>query len=287
MRKVGAVAVAVLLGAVAGCGSDDAPAENIAAIDVGPAGVASVTFTAAGVSAQLRGVEGIWAPGPGATAEAAALMSTFEERIFPLNSYRILPAANLADASYGLVSTASATRARECGPGCAMEVLATDGRSWKLRVGAPSFNQAGFYATVEGDPRLYLLTSSSVADIISLATGLTFSFPATDRLRNAEAVLAQIGTENDPRTSDENTRHPFLRQVLAAEADERAAREGKPTGALTRAAISTAGQAGAPEDLAASQRAGAGSALPGSSAGSPGESPTGAPTPQSQVDGPR
>ncbi|MGQ0624355.1 MAG: hypothetical protein ACT4PP_06825 [Sporichthyaceae bacterium] len=282
---VACVAVALGLGALAGCGSDQQPGENITAIDVRPGEVASVTFTAAGTSAQLRGVDGIWAPGPGASAEAATLMSTFEERIFPLNAYRILPAADLTDTTYGLVSNAStaAIRARECGAGCAMEVLATDGRRWELSVGGRSFNQAGFYAAIAGDPRLYLLLNSSVADIISLATGLAFAFPQTDRLAASEAVLAQLNTEKDPRLAPENNRHPYLRQVLAAEADERAARQGEPGGALRREATSTVGQIGAPDTGAARARAGAGSALPGSSTGSEGA----APPPQSPVDGPR
>ncbi len=258
-----AVGAVLVLAGSAGCGGDSGDAENIAVIDLSPDQVASVTFTAAGRTATFQGRDGGFDPAQGASREFATQLTTVADRVFPLNSYRILTEADAAEPTYGLVSATAGTRAKECGAGCSVEVVSDSGRTWRLAVGGRSFNGAGFYASVAGDPRIYLLIAQSVGDIITFATGAKFEFPLSAEVANVDKVLGAIGTDAEKAENSAANYHPFLRQVLAAEADQAAAKAGKPGGNLTRTATSTQDQAGAKPGRPVS--GGVGSALPGSS----------------------
>lgn len=248
--KARAVLVGLVLvaGGLSACGEDGASRVNVAAIEVPAERVATVTFTAGSKTATFEGRDGLFHPAAGATAESATLLNA-SDTTFPVLAYRIMDAADVATPDYGLVSTAPATvpataRPAECGAGCAMTVTATDGSIHKLRVGARTFNSAGFYATVEGDPRVFLLISATVAQIISLATGRPFAFPKTAQELKLEATQARLAEEAQGRGAPEANYDPYLRQVLAAEQDRKAAQEGRPGGALVRAATSTQDQPG-------------------------------------------
>jgi hypothetical protein len=243
-------ALAVLLGLVlltgglSACGDDDAAGVNVAVIDVPAEKVATASFTAGAKTATFEVRDGVFYPAAGATAESATLLNA-SDTTFPVLAYRIMDDAELATPDYGLVSTApAASRPAECGVGCAMTVTATDGSIHKLRVGARTFNSAGFYATVEGDPRVFLLISATVAQIISLATGRPFAFPKTAQELELEATQARLAEEAAGRGAPEANYDPYLRQVLAAEQDRKAAQDGKPGDALVRAATSTQDQPG-------------------------------------------
>lgn len=238
-------ALAVAAGGLSGCGDGDATGVNIAAIDVPVEEIATATFTAGTRSATFEVRDGLFYPGAGATAESATLLNA-SDATFPVNAYRIMDDADPATPDYGLVSGgASATGPpAECGAGCSITVAAADGTVHKLRVGARTFNSAGFYATVEGDRRVFLLISATVAQIISLATGRPFAFPKTRQELELETTQARLAEEAQGRGAPEANYDPYLRQVLAAEQDRKAARQGKPTDALVRAATSTQDQPG-------------------------------------------
>jgi hypothetical protein len=147
-------------------------------------------------------------PRQGATAQGAVLLEGVEERVFPVNAYRIIEPVNGIDPNnpfYGLAE----------GSGRAMEVTDSKGKTWKLTVGKPTFNLAGFYAKVEGDPRIFLITSQQVSDIISFATGKQFTFPLTYKYRQVDEKLNEAATEGKDDTPDY---HPWLKQALARDA---------------------------------------------------------------------
>lgn len=238
------VGLVLVAGGLSACGDDDSSRVDVAVIDVPAEKVATVSFTAAGKTATFEVRDGLFYPAAGATAESATLLNA-SDTTFPVLAYRIMDDAELATPDYGLVSAApAASRSPECGAGCAMTVTATDGSVHKLRVGARTFNSAGFYATVEGDPRVFLLISATVAQIISLATGRPFAFPKTAQELQLEATQARLAEEAAGRGAPEANYDPYLRQVLAAEQDRKAAQDGKPGGALVRAATSTQDQPG-------------------------------------------
>jgi hypothetical protein len=236
--------LALLAGGLSACGDDDAARPSTAAIDVPADQVATVTFTAAGKSATFTGKDGIFLPGPGATAESATLLNAATDS-FPVLAYRIIDGANLATPDFGLVAAKGAAGPpRQCGAGCVLTVTSTAGVTHKLTVGAQTFNFAGYYASVENDPRVFLLIRATVAQIISMATGRPFSFPKTQQELQLDQKTNEIAEETSGGGSAEANYDPYLRQVLAAEQDRKAAKEGKPGGALLRAATSTEDQPG-------------------------------------------
>lgn len=276
IRAAAALGAVLALAALSGCGGDSDGDSGIAVIDLNPDQIASVTFTAAGRSATFTGRDGGFNPGQGGNQEFATQLSTVSDRVFPLNSYRILADANQAEPTYGLVAaTATAgTRAKECGAGCSMTVTSTSGQTKRVSVGGRSFNGAGFYGTLDGDPKVYLLIAQSVSDIITFATESKFEFPPTAGVANVDKMLGALGTGGAKGSTDGDPKanyHPFLRQVLAAEQDRAAAKAGKPGGNLTRAATSTQDQAGAKPGRPVT--AGVGSALPGTSGAGSGPTP--------------
>ncbi|HUR74088.1 MAG TPA: hypothetical protein VMZ00_07415 [Sporichthya sp.] len=239
----GLVAVA---GGLSACGGDGPGKVDAVVIDVPADRIASVTYTAGTKSATFEGKDGVFAPGPGGTAESATLINA-SDTTFPILAYRIMDDVDLATPDFGLVSTTAsspALRAKECGTGCSISLSATDGSTYKLSVGNRTFGSNGFYATVEGDPRVFLLVDDTVAQIISLATGRPFAFPPTVQEKKLAETQARLAEEAAGRGAPEANYDPYLRQVLAAEQDRKAAKEGRPGGALLQAATSTQDQPG-------------------------------------------
>jgi hypothetical protein len=226
-------------GGLSGCGGGVKPV-NIAAIDVAPAAVHTVTFTAQSQTATITQDDGLWTPGAGATVQAATMLTTTADRFFPLNAYRIIANVNNSDPAYGLTSPNAVP---DCGPVCSVSATDNKGHTWKLTVGKPSFNGAGFYARVDGDPKLYLITQTTVADIISEATGQAFQFPESPKYKKVDAALNAVGADKPESDYD-----PYLVQVLAAEDMHKPQPDGRtPQQVLLDAASSTKNQAGAKE----------------------------------------
>jgi hypothetical protein len=167
------------------------------------------------------------------------MLSTIQDRVFPLNAYRILSGVNQSDPAFGFDGQNSS--APECGAVCSITVVDNKGKSWKLTVGAPTFNAAGFYAKVDGDPRVFLVTEQTVADIITEALGKDFSFPENAKYKKVdEALNMDLPEQNAPDLD------PYLVQVLAADQSEESAKAGQGPGQfLIRAATSTKSLAGA------------------------------------------
>lgn len=239
----------VAAGGLTACSDDESTSVDVAAIDVPPERVARVTYTAGTKSATFEGRDGLFVPGPGGTAESATLINA-SDTTFPILAYRTMSDVDPATPDFGLVSassggtTGAAARAPECGAGCSIAITDAGGVTHKLTVGARTFNSAGFYATVEGDPRVFLLISATVAQIISLATGRPFAFPPTKQEAELAATQARLAEEAAGRGAPEANYDPYLRQVLAAEQDKKAAKEGRPADALMKAATSTQDQPG-------------------------------------------
>jgi hypothetical protein len=236
--------LAVLASGLSACGNDGPKGLDIAAIKVPADKVASVTFTAAGKSATFQGKDGTFLPGAGATAESATLLNA-SDVTFPVNAYRIMTDVDLATPEFGLVAARGAAGPpAACGTGCSLSVTSTDGVTRKLTVGAQTFNFAGYYGRVEGDSRVFLLISATVAQIISMATGKPFEFPKTLQEIEFDRKQAQLADEAQGQTSPEANYDPYLRQVLAGEQDQKAKKEGRPATALLKAATSTQEQTG-------------------------------------------
>jgi hypothetical protein len=231
------IGLALTVGGLSGCGGD-AKQPSIAAIDVAPAAVTTVTFTAKGQSATMTQDDGLWTPGSGATVQAATMLTTTADRFFPLNAYRIVANANSSDPAYGLTAPNAIP---DCGAVCSVSASDAKGHTWKLTVGKPSFNKAGFYARVDGDPKLYLITQTTVADIISEATGADFQFPESEKYKQVDKALNEVGNDK----GDVSDYDPYLVQVLAADQMATPPPGETSTDVLLNAATSTKQQAGA------------------------------------------
>lgn len=237
-RLICCLGAALATAGLAGCGGGPKPLD-IAAIDVTPAAVHSATFTAQGRTATITQDDGLWTPGTGATVQAATMLTTTADRFFPLNAYRIMSNVNNGDPAYGLTAPNAVP---ECGAVCSVSVTDNRGRTWKLTVGKPSFNGGGFYARVDGDPKLYLITQTAVADLISEATGQAFQFPESEKYKKVDAALNAVGQD------DKTDYDPYLVQVLAADDMNKPQKDGRtPEQVLLDAAASTKNQAGAKE----------------------------------------
>lgn len=206
-RILTTVAAVVLAGSVlTGCGDDTTAGEDIAAIDVRAEEIDRVVFTDGDVSTEIRRIDDDWLPGKGAVraVESIALLAAAEDRLFPTNAYRVIDGVDQDDPSYGLSREAERT----------IEVWDADGRHWHLAVGKPSFNQAGYYAKVDGDPRVYLIISRTVSDIISIANGKLFEFDPIDKIKFVDEFFDRAAQEG--KSGDLPDYDPWLKQVLAA-----------------------------------------------------------------------
>jgi len=239
-RRAGALCLGagLAISGLSGCGGGEHKT-SIAAINLAPAAVHSATFTAKGQSATVTQDDGLWTPGAGATVQAATMLTTTADRFFPLNAYRIMATANTTDPAYGLTVPNAVP---DCGPVCSVSATDAGGHTWKLTVGKPSFNKAGFYARVDGDPKLYLITQTTVADIISEATGQDFQFPESEKYKAVDKALNLVGQDK----GDVSDYDPYLVQVLAAQDMTKPQTDGRtPDQVLLDAATSTKAQAGA------------------------------------------
>lgn len=205
-----ALAVVAASTGLSGCGDDAREAASIAVIDVAPDEVDRIVFTDGTESTEIRRVDDDWLPGKGGSVESIALLGAAEDRLLPLNAYRIMDNVNQDDPNYGLAKPSR----------WSLEVFEQGGKRWHLSVGKPSFNQAGYYAKVDGDPRVYLIISKTVSDIISIANGQLFEFEPVDKIKFVDQYFnraAQEGGEGDMPDYD-----PWLTQVLAARSGDEA-----------------------------------------------------------------
>jgi hypothetical protein len=210
------VAVVAAVAATAGlsaCGDDVAPTANIAAIDVRPDDVDRVVFTDAARSAEIKRIDGDWLPGQGSAIESIALLDAAEDRLFPVNAYRIIDKVgpepvDQNDPNYGLAKPAP----------WSIDVYAKGGKKWHLSVGRPTFNQAGYYAKVDGDPKVYLIIAKTVSDIISIANGKVFEFEAIDKIQAVDRKFDDVAKEG--KEGDLPDYDPWLNQVLAAKSGD-------------------------------------------------------------------
>jgi hypothetical protein len=275
-RLAAATTFPLVVAGLSGCGVAPHPLD-IAAIDVTPDKVVTASFTAQGKTADMKAADGVWSPSNGVSVQSATMLSTIQDRVFPLNAYRILSGVNQNDVAYGL--SGQNNSGPDCGAVCTISAVDTAGKTWKLTVGAPTFNGAGFYAKVDNDPRVFLITQQTVADIITEALGKDFSFPENAKYKKVDDALNLVG-------EDKNTGpdlDPYLLQVLAADQSEQSVKAGQgPGDYVLRTATSTRGLAGAKAPKAVSIVSGSSpqSEAPTQQSG-PSAPQSGSPTPQS------
>ena len=140
-----------------------------------------------------RSGDGSWTGGAGASPETEGLMSSIEERLFPLQAYRTLP-ADTSSSEYGLVD-----------PEITFRVEDTRGRDHEILLGVPTFTNGGVYARRSTDAgRLYLVPRRMMDDLRSLIAGRRIDAPndLPDKVR-------EKGTKHDPTSW-------WLRQALDA-----------------------------------------------------------------------
>ena len=199
---------------LSGCGGGSETKENIAAIDIVPQKVERVVFTDGKVSTEIRRIDGDWLPGKGGTVESLAILDAAEERLFPVNAYRIIDTArdrvDQHDPNYGLDKAS----------GRSIDVFDNSGKDWRLTVGKPTFNQAGYYAKVDGDPRVFLIIAKTVSDIISIANGKVFEFDPIDKIKFVDKYFDQAAHEGGK--DDLPDLDPWLTQTLASRSGDMA-----------------------------------------------------------------
>lgn len=164
------------------------PADVVA---VGVADVERVVIATAERRVELaRAGDGTWTGAPGTTRTAEALMTEVEERLFPLQAYRSLP-ADTASAEFGLDD-----------PEITFRIEATGGRYHEVLLGARTYTGGGVYARLARDPsRLYLVPRRMMDDLRSLVAG---------RRIDATNDLPEKLQENTPRHDPTSW---WLRQV--------------------------------------------------------------------------
>lgn len=129
-----------------------------------------------------RTAGGTWTGVAGASPETVSLMSDVEERLFPLQGYRSLP-ADTARPEYGLVA-----------PEITFRVTDTAGREHAVRLGAATFTNGGVYARRSAEAgRLYLVPRRMVDDLRSLLTGKRIDTP-----NDLPAKLKEKTPKHDP-----------------------------------------------------------------------------------------
>lgn len=161
--------------------------------------VARVTVEHGSSRVQLiRSEGGLWAPGKGATPQIAALMFEAESSVLPLRAYRRFSVEHF-DPAYGLDA-----------PTITFTVESSAGRRFVVRLGEATPTRGGYYAQLDGDPRVYAVIAQAYKDLLSVATGVRFFDPLPQEVIDAfEDVVA---TE-DP----EEVTNPWLGQILDVE----------------------------------------------------------------------
>jgi hypothetical protein len=106
-----------------------------------------------------RSGDGSWTAAD-APPETEGLMASVEERLFPLQAYRTLP-ADTSSPEYGLVQ-----------PEITFRIEDAQGRDHEILLGVPTFSNGGVYARRSTDAgRLYLVPRRMMDDLRSLLTG--------------------------------------------------------------------------------------------------------------------
>ena len=163
-------------------------------IGLEPEDVSQFMIEEGSVRARLVRQNGVWQPGPGTSAEAAALADEREADLFPLRAYRRLR-SDTSRAEFGLAA-----------PELVVRVTARRGGELIVAVGALSFTKEGFYARRQGDERLYLLTRRAVDGFRSVLRGQVVEEPRTAREAESLARAEQL-------TDPEFVTNPWLGQI--------------------------------------------------------------------------
>ena len=144
-----------------------------------------------------RSGDGSWTADAGAPPETEGLMASVEERLFPLQAYRTLP-ADTSSPEYGLAK-----------PEITFRVEDAQGQDHEILLGVPTFTNGGVYARRSTDAgRLYLVPRRMMDDLRSLVAGRRIDAPndLPDKVR-------EKGTTHDPTSW-------WLRQALEAGASD-------------------------------------------------------------------
>lgn len=141
-------------------------------------------------------------PGRWATDDAdpvvQSLMFEVERVLFPLRSYRRL-AVDSDDPAFGLRDSA-----------LVVSVRTAAGDDWRVRFGAGTFSGGGHYASLDGDPHVYVVIPKVIDSLKSVAVGEKID-------RGIDPRFAAALNELQLVTVEEEDLNPWLAQVLEHE----------------------------------------------------------------------
>ena len=142
----------------------DPPADVVA---VAVADVRRVTVESVDRQIELaRSSDGTWTGSAGTSLATGALMTEVEERLFPLQAYRSLPADTSAE-DFGLED-----------PEIRFLIEDSGGRDHEVLLGQPTFTGGGVYARLGSEGgRLYLVPRRMMDDLRSLVEGRRVDTP--------------------------------------------------------------------------------------------------------------
>lgn len=183
----------ILVGAVlAGCGEETKDSGVSTVLDREPDQITEIVAVARdGRRAQLtREREGTWAPRGATAAETASIMYAAQDRMFPLLAYRELH-VDPANPEFGLDDPELVLSARD-----------RAGRSYRVALGAGTFNDEGYYARTSTGRRdaVYLVPRSIALDLRSLVSGRVaeYNHPVDEKM---DAIAERA--EQAPKKPDE------------------------------------------------------------------------------------
>jgi hypothetical protein len=171
------------------------------ALALGAESVYRVIATSSGHQAEvIHDDNDAWQPGAGADTNSAGLMAEAESLLFPLVGYRRL-VVDANDPQFGLTTS-----------GISLVVETRTAQRYQVVVGGQNLNGGGYYATVAGDPYVYLVIPQVYDYTLAISLGERVVRPPDPKF---EQALAKLDETSDP----ESKTNPWLTQVLAEEGD--------------------------------------------------------------------
>ena len=193
----GAAAVALVGGLALRDDGDSRPAAAVPTlVGLEASQIRRVVLESADRRADLVRGEGSWLAAPGTPGQAATLMFSLEDELFPLRAYRAV-GGDPADPQYGLTT-----------PEMSVTISDGSGRDTVVVVGGASFSDAGAYAHRPGRSRLYLVPRRTTDLLRSVLTGqaVASADPIAERADRYAAEREQV--DGEEKVS------PYLQQVL-------------------------------------------------------------------------
>lgn len=168
-------------------------------VSLAPDEVHRVVVDASGETVAMVRSQGRWLPEGATTTASTTHMALAEYDLFPIRAARRL-AVDPSVAAYGVTE-----------PALDVRIDSEAGRRFHLRIGAPTFNGAGFYAALDGVPGVFVLAKSTFVQLVEL-------FP--DRVAQAKPFLKTYEELTGGGLNAKPVRtNPWLEQSLQTQND--------------------------------------------------------------------